>query len=219
MMSRSKDRTSGPLCPATAGAVSSHYILLYCNFSRENQEYVWVQVYFHWGIPYAFVLDWMEASLMPRQGRICIWRRAGIDPVLPWKRMMPSDLSYVNVAVFLSSCTGIGLPSLSLKLIWACGLAILPSHRSLWFLVIVFDSRSQSPAHLWEPNVVLWFLRHVIPSLPPSWHFPYYWDSTSDGCGLFCCREHSLLAIRVRKVKVCESVYFYWKPSKKMLDR
>lgn len=156
---------------------------------------------------------------MPQQGRICIGRRRGIDTVLPWKRMMQSDLSHVNIALFLSSSTGIGLPSLSLKLIWACGLAILPSHRSLWFWQLYLVQEVSHLAHLWEPDVVLWFLGHIIPFLPPSWHFPYCWDSATDGCGLFSCREHSLLAIKVRKVKACESVYFYWKPSKKMLGK
>lgn len=57
---------------------------------------------------------------MPQQGHvpwICPGSRVSIDIVLPCKRMMQSDLSRVNVALFLSSRIGIELPSLSLKLI------------------------------------------------------------------------------------------------------
>lgn len=109
---------STALCSTCSCIIS--LMSLDCTFNHEKQQYVWMQVYFHWGISPAFALHRMEASLMPQQGHVC-WicpgSRVSIDIVLPCKRMMQGDLSRVKVALFLSSHIGIELPSLALKLV------------------------------------------------------------------------------------------------------
>ena len=169
-----------------------------------------------------YCTGWRPAWL-PQQGHvswICPGSRVSIGLLLPCKRMMQSDLSHVNVALFLSSRIGTELPSLSLKSVEHVDWQFYQATQAYNFVDCVWyqSTRSQSSAHLLEPNAMLRFLRDSIPALPPSWYYPYCWDSMPDRCGLFSCWKHSRLAIKVTKVKVCESMYFYWKLSRKMLE-
>lgn len=137
-----------------------------------------MQIYFHGAISYAFVLHRMEASQMPQQGCvswICPGSRVSVDIVLPCKRMMQSDLSRVNVALLLSSCIGVELPSLSLKSVEHMDWQFDQATQAYDFIDCIWyqNSRSQSSAHLLEQNVMLLFLWHSIPALPPSWYYPY----------------------------------------------
>jgi len=95
----------------------------------------------------------MEASPMPQQCQvswICPGSRVSIDVVLP-----RSDLSGVSVALFLSSCIGIELTSLSLKSMEHMDWQFYQATQPYDFVDCIWhqNTRRQSSACLLKSNV------------------------------------------------------------------
>lgn len=111
---------------------------------------------------------------------------------LPWQGMQ-SNLSFVNVVLFLPSLTGTELPSLFLKPVEHVDRQFYQDTQAYNFVDCIWyqNTRSQSSACLLEPNVMQWFLWHSVPALPPSWGCLH--NLLPDRISLFSCWKHSQL--------------------------
>lgn len=142
---------------------------------------------------------------------------------LPWNQSEHrycggcSDISLLSMGLVLCSCSGAGFVPISvLRHGWARRLATLLSLMisSIVFAVEVCRFSYTCWGQMWccaFYGMVSQLCCHLNVAIAIE-----IW--CLDRSDLFSCWKHSQVSIKVTKVRICESMNCYWKPSKKILQ-